>query len=135
VRHRHDQGKVSVYFAIIAPAWLAMLGLLFVGGNRIIALQRADNIAAEAARAAGQAINAPQAIQGGPKEVDPDAARIAAENYIRDAGAKPVKVEIEDDRQHLAITVEITYDPGAFAFFAGSWTVQGKANARLLVTG
>jgi Flp pilus assembly protein TadG len=123
VKHRHDQGKVSVYFAIIAPAWLAMPGLLFVGGNRIIALQRADNIAAEAARAAGQAINAPQAIQGGPKEVDPDAARIAAETYIRDAGAKPVNVEIEDDRQHLAITVEIT------------WTVQGKANARLLVTG
>jgi Flp pilus assembly protein TadG len=131
---RRDDGRVTIFFAIMAPAWFALLGLVFVGGNRIIALQRADNIASEAARAAGQAINAPEAIVGGAKVVDPDAAAAAAQAYIAAAGAKAVSLIIADDRQHLTITVQVTYNPGSFAFFAGSWTVEAKATATLVVT-
>jgi Flp pilus assembly protein TadG len=131
---RRDDGRITVFFAIMAPAWFALMGLVVVGGNRIIALQRADNIAAEAARAAGQAINAPEAIVGGAKIVDPAAAAAAAEAYILAAGARPVSLLIAEDRQHLAITVQVTYSPGAFGFFAGSWTAQGKATATLVVS-
>src|SRR5690606_10835344 len=38
---RGDDGRVTVFFAIIAPAWFALLGLVVVGGNRMVALQRA----------------------------------------------------------------------------------------------
>jgi Flp pilus assembly protein TadG len=131
---RRDDGRIAVFFAIMAPAWFALMGLVFVGGNRIMALQRADNIAAEAARAAGQAIDAPTAIAGGAKVVDPGAAATAAEAYIRAAGATPVSIEVAPDRQHLAITVQITYSPGGFGFFTGDWTATGKAIATLVVT-
>ena len=134
MRARRDDGRVTVFFAIMAPAWLAIMGLVFVGGHRIMALQRAENIAAEAARAAGQAINAGQAILGGAKVIDPDAAAAAAEAYILAAGAEPVSLIVAADRQHLAITVEITYSPGAFGFFTGTWTARGTATATLVVT-
>ncbi len=79
----------AIFFAIMTPAWLALPRPHRRRGNRIIALQRADNIAAAAARAAGQAINAPQAIAGGTKTVDPDMAAAAASDYIRAACATP----------------------------------------------
>ena len=129
-----DAGRIAVYFAIITPAWLALLGLIVVGGNRITALQRADNIAAEAARAAGQAIDAPEAIIGGEKRVDPVAAADAAAAYITAAGARPLSIVVAPDRQHLTITVELTYDPGPFWIFGGVWTAQGDATVALVVT-
>jgi Flp pilus assembly protein TadG len=131
---RGDEGRVAIFFAIVTPALLALLGLVYVGGNRIIALQRANDIAVEAARAAGQAIDAPSAIAGDQKVVDPDAAAAAAQQYIVAAGAQPVAIEIAKDRRHLSIVVEVTYDPGAFGFFVGRWTARGEATATLVVT-
>jgi hypothetical protein len=129
-----DAGRVAVFFAIMMPAWLALMGLIVVGGNRIIALQRADNIAAEAARAAGQAIDAPDAISGGSKILDPTAAAAAAAAYIASAGATPAGIVIAPDRQHVAITVQVTYDPGIFGIFGSTWTAEGNATATLVVT-
>lgn len=129
-----DGGRISIFFAIMMPAWLALMGLLVVGGNRIIALQRADNIAAEAARAAGQALSAPDAITGGSKIIDPDGAAAAASAYIVAAGATPQSIIIAADRQHLTITLQVTYDPGVFGIFGARWTAQGNATATLVVT-
>jgi hypothetical protein len=131
---RRDDGRIAVFFAIIAPAWFVVLGLVVVGGNRITALQRADNIAAEAARAAGQEIDAPTAIVGGEKLVDPVAAAEAAETYIRAAGATARSIAISADRQHLSITVQVTYDPGPFSIFGGVWTAEGNATVALVAT-
>ena len=129
-----DDGRIAVFFAIMMPAWLALMGLLVVGGNRIIALQRADNVAAEAGRAAGQAISGPDAITGGPKVIDPDAAVAAAAAYIVAAGATPQSMVIAADRQHLTITVSVTYDPGIFGIFGERWTAEGNANITLITT-
>lgn len=131
---RRDDGRIAVFFAIIAPAWFAVLGLIVVGGNRIVAMQRADNIAAEAARAAGQAIDAPEAIIGGQKRVDPAAAADAAAAYITAAGARPLSIVVAPDRQHLSITVQLTYDPGPFWIFGGAWTAEGDATVTLVET-
>lgn len=131
---RRDDGRIAVFFAIIAPAWFVVLGLVVVGGNRITALQRADNIAAEAARAAGQEIDAPTAIVGGEKRIDPVAAADAAAAYITAAGATPRSIAVSDDRQQLSITVEVTYDPGPFWIFGGTWTAEGTATVALVAT-
>jgi len=132
--HR-DDGRVAVFYAILAPCLIAMLGLVIDGGGKIRALQRADNIAAEAARAAGQAINAPEAILGGRKELDPDAAVAAAHAYIAAAGATcpPGCVTIDADLQHLTVQVRIAYQPVVLgAFGVDQMEVTGTATATLL---
>jgi len=132
---RHDDGRVAVFYAILAPCLIAMLGLVIDGGGKIRALQRADNIAAEAARAGGQAINAPEAILGGRKEVDPDLAVAAAHAYIAAAGAtcSPGCVTIDADLQHLTVRVQIHYQTVVLgAFGVDQMEVTGTATATLL---
>jgi hypothetical protein len=94
---------------VLAVAVLAMIGLSVDGGGKVRALERADNLASEAARAAGQAIDAPQAIEGDDKIVDPDAAVAAAQNYLSAAGVTGT-VTVSSDRKHVTVTVTITYN-------------------------
>ncbi len=134
---RDDDGRVAVWFAILTFGFIVLLGLTLDGGAKIRALQRADNIATEAARAAGQAINAPQAIIGGAKQIDPDQAVAAAQAYIAAAGATcpPAGcVQIAADLQHITVTVRVTYDPVVLGFIGiDSWTVTGTTTATLVV--
>ncbi|HCT76695.1 MAG TPA: hypothetical protein DGT23_08935 [Micromonosporaceae bacterium] len=129
-----DSGKVTIFFAIIAPAWIAMLGLVIVGGGRIRAFQRADNIAAEAARAAGQAIDPTEAVIGGPKVVDPGRATAAALDYLNAAGATG-SVTVSPDRQHLTVTAVVNFaNPSGLEFIGGAtWQATGVATATLLI--
>src|SRR5437763_7909971 len=102
-----DDGRIALLVMVLALAVLTMIGLSVDGGGKIRALERADNLASEAARAAGQAILAPQAIQGGDKVVDPAAAVAAAQNYLAAAG---VTGTVAVDRKHVTVTVTITYN-------------------------
>lgn len=132
---RGDSGKVSIFTAMVAVLiWPSMLGIVVVGGGRMRAYQRADNIAAEAARAAGSAIDAARAIEGGDKLVDPAKAQAAANDYINAAGATGV-VAVAPDRTHLIVTVQLQYtNPSGLAFLGGAtWTATGVAQATLLV--
>jgi hypothetical protein len=60
VRHRlgtdAEAGSVTVFLAITVTGLLILVGLVADGGAKLRATQRADTIAAEAARTAGQAI-------------------------------------------------------------------------------
>jgi hypothetical protein len=103
-----DDGRVSLLVLVLAVAVLAMIGLSVDGGGKIRALERADNLAAEAARAAGQALQAPQAIQGGAKILDPQTAVTSAYHYLAAAGV-PGTVNVWPDRRHVTVTVTIIY--------------------------
>lgn len=105
---QNDDGRIALLALVLAFAVLVMIGLSVDGGGKIRAMQRADNIASEAARAAGQAILAPLAIEGGDKVVDPTAAVAAAQSYLAAAGVTGV-VDVGPDRKHVAVTVTITY--------------------------
>jgi hypothetical protein len=105
---RQDEGRVALLVIVLTVAVLAMIGLSVDGGGKIRALQRADNLAAEAARAAGQALHGPQAVQGGPKVIDPAAAVAAAHAYLAAAGVAG-RVTVWPDRRHVTVTVTITY--------------------------
>jgi hypothetical protein len=107
-RRPHDEGRIALLVVVLTFAVLTMIGLSVDGGGKLRALQRADRIAAEAARAAGQAIAAPQAIQGGQKVVDPPAAVAAAEHYLATAGVTGT-ITISDDRTAITVTVTIDY--------------------------
>jgi hypothetical protein len=106
---RRDDGSISLLVVVLTIAVLAMIGLSVDGGGKIRALQRADHLASEAARAAGQAIEGPQAIQGGNKVVDPVGAIAAAQNYLSAAGVTGT-VAIASDRTRITVTVTIVYD-------------------------
>lgn len=130
-----DHGRVTVFFAILAPAFLALLGLVVDGGAKVRALQRADNIAAEAARAGGQAIKLGQAIGGGEKEIDPALVDDAVQNYLTAVGGGVTGSVVVDGPQQLTVTVNVPYDPFVLDFFGGKGSnVQGRATATLVVT-
>lgn len=130
--HRDDSGTVSMFFAILAPAYLAVFGLVVDYGGQIRALQRADNIAAEAARAAGQGINAGQAIAGGDKVIDQAAAVTAAQAYLGSLPGVSGNVDVVDG-EHLKVTVTVSFDPVLIDLFGGTaGTAHGDATATLI---
>jgi hypothetical protein len=131
---RNDEGRIALLALVLAFAVLLMIGLSVDGGGKIRAMERADNVASEAARAAGQAILAPQAIEGGDKVVDPAAAVAAAQSYLAAAGATGV-VEIAPDRKHITVTVTITYTT-LFLGLIGidTLTATGHATSVLVAT-
>lgn len=134
LRRRDDRGAATVTTAIMAGAWVIMLAFVVVGGGRIRALQRADNVAAEAARAAGSAIDAGQAVPGRAQVIHRDAAKDAADGYLDEVGAEG-DLDFADDGKTLTITVTIQYqNPTGMAFLGGStWDAVGVAEVRLLV--
>ena len=107
-RATRDEGRIALLVIMLTFAVLAMIGLSVDGGGKLRALQRADRLAIEAARAAGQAIAAPQAIRGGEKVVDPVAATTAAQSYLAAAGVSG-SVTISTDRKQVTVTVTIVY--------------------------
>jgi hypothetical protein len=131
---RRDDGRVSLLVAVCVAALLFLIAVVVDGGGRIRAMQEADNIAAQAARTAGQAIDLPAAITGGTTQVDPDRAAQAAQSYLDSAGATGT-VTISSDRRHIAVTATLTYTPimlGAFGYHPV--TVTGHATAELVDT-
>lgn len=129
-----DEGRVSLLIAVVVPALLFLVAAVVDGGGQVRAMQLADNIAAQAARTAGQQIDFPQAITGGIKVVDPQRATIAAEQYLRAAGATGT-VTISPDRQNITVTAHVVYQPIMLgAFGRGPVKVGGQSTAQL-VTG
>jgi Flp pilus assembly protein TadG len=129
---RRDEGRISVFFAIALTAIIVIIGLTVDGSGRFRMMQRADNIAAEAARAGGQALDAGQAISGGAKVVDPELATSAAQAYLASTGVTGT-VQIAADRQHLTVTVTIPYRTVMLSYIGiTEVTVTGRATAQLI---
>jgi len=130
---RRDDGKITLLVLVFMIAILAVIGLSVDGGAEIRALQRADNIAADAARTAGQAIDATHAIPGGAKVVDPGAAVAAASAYLAAAGVTGT-VGVSQDRQQVTVTVTITTNTVMLSIVGiDQMTVTGHATAQLVV--
>ena len=133
-----ERGRVSVFLAIALLAVLVIIGLVVDGAGRVRAMQRADNLAAEAARAGGQAIDVAAAIDGAPKVVDPETARDAAQRYLARLGEPGVTgtAEPSADGRQLTVTVSITYDTAMLDLFgfADSYVEQGTATVELVTT-
>jgi hypothetical protein len=133
-RVRRDEGTITLLVIVVTFAVLTMIGLSVDGGGKIRALQRADNLAGEAARAAGQAIAGPEAIPGGAKVVDPAAATAAARNYLTAAGVTGT-VTVSPDRRHITVTVTIVYHTVFLGLIGiGTLTATRQATAAVIAT-
>lgn len=131
-RLRGDDGGIAVYTAICTIALLGIIGLAIDGGGKLRATERADAVAMETARAAGQAIDPAAAVTGDGVHADPDAAQAAAYAYLARAGHQG-SITLSADRTQLTVTVNGTY-PTKFLSVVGigSMSVSGHGSARLL---
>ncbi len=102
-----DRGSVTAFFAAAVLALLVMAGLVVDGGGKVRALQRADRIAAEAGRAAGQQIDLAAAVAGERPRVEVPRAVAAARRYLAATGTDGT-VAIAPDRRSLTIEVRST---------------------------
>jgi hypothetical protein len=135
---RSDRGRVSVFLAIAIGAVLVVIGLTYDGVGRLRAYQRADNLAAEAARSAGQQIDVAGAIGGGAKVVSSADAVAAAQAFIAkldEPGVSATVTAVDGDTE-LQVVVTITYDTVMLDLFgfADTYEVTGNASVELHTT-
>ncbi len=141
LRHRlrheeRDAGSVTVFVAVTMLGLLVLCGLVVDGGAKLRATQQADRIAAEAARAAGQAVD-PAALVAGDVTVDRAAAVESAQGYLTAAGVTGT-VALSPDGTAIEVDVMVTA-PSVFLGLVGieSFSVTGHGRAVLVhgVTG
>lgn len=129
---RADAGRVSVFVAAAMPMMLIFMALTWDASDYLRDLHRADYIAAEAARAAGQAIDIPLAVTGEEIVVDPVAAEAAADAYLAELGVAGT-VQVSADRRRLTVTVTVEHEPLFLAAFGfGTRQATGEAEAHLV---
>jgi Flp pilus assembly protein TadG len=111
-----DRGRVSILLAGLVPVMLLFIALVWDASGYLRAVHRADNIAAEAARAAGQAIDVPAAVRGDRIVIDPVRAEAAAVAYLAAVGviadgAVVGDVTVDTTGRAVTVTVHIEYQP------------------------
>ena len=87
-RESREPGAVTIFVAVAMIGLLAMAGLVVDGAAKVRAVQRADRVAVEAARAAGQTVDLAGLLAGEPLTVDRRAAATAARRYLDAAGVE-----------------------------------------------
>lgn len=129
---RDERGSTTLFFVVMAIGLLAVVGLVVDGGGKIRELQQANAVAAQAARAGGQAINQPQAVRGNGATVNTAAAQAAAQLYLDQAGMNG-HVQVLAGGTRLRVTTTSTYNT-VFLGLAGvnQMTVTGDAEVRLV---
>ena len=127
-----EAGSVTVFLAITVTGLLVLIGLVADGGAKLNATQRADAVAAEAARAGGQALDLPSAVRGTDLRVDRQGAVNAANAYLAATGESGT-VTVGVDGTTLDVTVSST-SPTVFLGLIGvnTLTVTGHGQARLV---
>ncbi|WP_219414196.1 hypothetical protein [Pseudonocardia nigra] len=105
MRGERGGGAVSAPMAICVLAMIVVIGLALDGVRAAQGLARADALAEEAARAAGQALD-PASLTGGAAAVDPSAAADEARAYLTAAGARGTVTVVAPDRIRVEVTIE-----------------------------
>jgi Flp pilus assembly protein TadG len=130
-------GSVTLFFTVTVAGLLIMIGLIVDSGAKINLAQRSDDLAAQAARAAGQAVTPSTVITGGTATADPTRAVRAAQAFLTANGATGT-VQLDPDRQGVTVTVTLT-TPTVFLGLVGmrQLTATRSVHARLFrsVTG
>lgn len=127
-----ERGSVAVFSVVVLLGLLAMVGLVVDGGGKVRALQQAEAVAAEAARAGGQAVRVGSVYQaGGPAQVDPQRARAAALNHVSAAGMSGTAT-VTADATRIRVSATATYEPVFLGLLGiGTQTVTGDGEADL----
>ena len=124
-----QDGSVSLMLVVAVLAMLTAVGLVVDGGQKLRSTQRADDAAAEAARAAVLSVQPGSTVRGLAPRTDNAAAIRAAEDHLRAAGVAG-SVHVSEGRVQVATTS--TFTPSFLSLIGlGPQTVTGRADARL----
>ena len=125
-----EAGALSIFVALCAVVLLALCGLVLDGGGRLRAIERADGLAQEAARAGGQQIDRAALLRGQGLRLDPAAADAAAEEYLDRNHITGVPVATTTT---VTVTVDTTYHTSLLGLIGlDTLTVHGVGKARLV---
>ncbi|WP_231123823.1 TadE/TadG family type IV pilus assembly protein [Nocardioides sambongensis] len=103
-----ERGSVSVWVATATVAMIVLVGLAVDLGGQVHTRQRVHDVAAQAARAGGEQVQAAPAVQGRYVRIDAGSARSAAQEYLRAAGVSGTVTITAGDT--ITVTVRDTYD-------------------------
>lgn len=130
-RAAREGGSITVWMAAMSLSLVLLVGLAVDGSGQIHAKQRAQAIAAEAARAGAQQLLAGDAIRGQDPVLDPPAAITAATAYL--AGVPEISgTATVTSATTVTVTTSTTYTT-TFLNLIGitALTVTGHAEAEL----
>jgi hypothetical protein len=132
-RRHNERGSISIWVVTATIVMMTLVGLAVDLGGQVHAQQRAHDVAAQAARAGGQQVEAAPAVEGRYVALDTAAARRAAEQYLAAAGVEGT-VTITGGTT-LVVRVTDIYEPTFLSMVGiGDLTVTGDASARLIRT-
>lgn len=130
-RTTHDErGSITIFYLLAALGMALIVGLAVDLGAMVYTKQRAADIATQAARVAGESVQAAPAMHGSTVTVDAARGREAALAYIASAGMTGT---VTVDATTIDVVTQTSYTPailGAFGF--ASRTFTASASARLV---
>lgn len=119
---------LSVFVALAIPFLILVAGIAVDGGGQVVLEQEAKAVAADAARAGGQAVRG--GITGESVQADPGLARKAALAYL--AGSK-FRGEVKVVGQTVHVTINAKYKTVFLSLVAiNELPVHAEATARLI---
>lgn len=124
-----QDGSVSLFLVVAVLALFIAVGLVVDGGQKLRATQRADDAAAEAARAGVQSVQPGNTVRGQAPRVNTAAAISAARDYLAAAGVAG-SVSVTGGR--VQVSTSTSFTPSFLSLIGlGTQTVTGHADARL----
>lgn len=124
-----ERGSVSAWSAVITIAMLLFVGIAVDFGGQVHAIQHARDVAAQAARAGGEQINAPQAIRGQGATAQPNQAYAAAATYLAGSGVQG-SVSVVGSR--VVVTTSAPYSTKFLSIIGiNTLPATGRAEARI----
>lgn len=130
IDHADQTGGFTLIFAVVTVALLAVAGLVYDGRRQLTAQQRADSVAAEAARVAGQEIDG--TVLTGSPGLHRARALAAARDHLAAAGLTGT---VTVDGSTIVVRVDAT-EPAAILPLIGITTLEATGEASVeVVTG
>lgn len=128
-----ERGSVSIWIATSGLVMIILVGLAVDLGGQVHAQQHARDVAAQAARAGGQQLQAPLAVRGLAARADPVRAVAAARAYLAAADVTGSASLRGDDT--IAVTTTTTYRTRFLGLIGiNQLTVTGAAESRIART-
>jgi Flp pilus assembly protein TadG len=131
-RRRDDRGSISIWFATASFAMVILVGLVVDVGGKVQTQQHARAVAAQAARAGAQELDA-SSVKGRGLAIDVAAAHAAANAYLQAVGVDGTVAVTEGTV--LTVRTTDTYKTKFLGIIGlGNMAVTGEGSARLIQT-
>ena len=127
----NERGSLALFMVVAVLAMFAATGLVVDGGGKIRSLQHAHTLAAEAARAGGQAINPADAIQGTGTVIDTARAKSAAQVFLEQAHAQGTVTVVNGTRVRVQVTT--SYQPVFLGLLGATEPLNTTASADVVL--